>query len=674
MFERPEFLIGDKLPFEDHIDDLTVVHKDAAVTRGFEFYGVYPDTADDADAAGWYDRLHGFFMNIAADDIEITILRHRGDAEASFCQDGPHTTEFARSFSAAYRETLLRNTLYWNRLFFLVTVHPPAPVKRSMLKFIADSMEDPRVGIVERRERLARTCDWLMVQLAEFGPRPLGLEERGGHLYSQIFEAVVLAMTGKWRPVPLTTGPSCHGMFSETLKFRRGRIEFQGAGDPHYAEMYAFKQYPMNTWPGMFHQLSMATYRLTVAQSFRFLSNAAAQSVVDRKQNTATVAGDKAISQIAALGVAADELISRKWVLGDHSMVVIAFGDDERQMHNVGNATWRDLAACGVVATRITAGVQAAWLSLFPGNRFWRLRPGYVKSGNFVAFEPLYNLPQGAETSKWGGPIVTLRTPAGTPFRFHWHPPNNITGGNANTLLTGMGGAGKTTLIAALFTQTSGRARIVALDHKRGWQFLIKALDGDYAVWGAGQPHCSPLKALSDAPCDIEFLTELFRGCIGEMTEEEGKRLAIGLQTLMTLPPELRDVGELRAFFDTATEGAGVRLDKWCHGNELGWVLDAPVDTVQFGSLSGIDTTAIMDNPRARGPLMAYLFYRVLALLDGQPVLIPVDEGWRALMDQDFRDAIEKHLRTIRSKNGVSCVHHSVARRHCRGWHCACAY
>ena len=62
------------------------------------------------------------------------------------------------------------------------------------------------------------------------------------------------------------------------------------------------------------------------------------------------VAGDKALSQSEELIRAADELLSRKWVLGDHSLVLIAFADSKRAMVEVGNAAWRDLAACGLVA------------------------------------------------------------------------------------------------------------------------------------------------------------------------------------------------------------------------------------------------------------------------------------------------------------------------------------
>jgi type IV secretion system protein VirB4 len=84
------------------------------------------------------------------------------------------------------------------------------------------------------------------------------------------------------------------------------------------------------------------------------------------------VAGDKALSQSEELTRAADELLSRKWVLGDHSLVLIAFADGKQAMVEVGNAAWRDLAACGLVATRISHAIQGAYLSCLPGGANWR--------------------------------------------------------------------------------------------------------------------------------------------------------------------------------------------------------------------------------------------------------------------------------------------------------------
>jgi type IV secretion system protein VirB4 len=157
----------------------------------------------------------------------------------------------------------------------------------------------------------------------------------------------------------------------------------------------------------------------------------------------------------------------------------------------------------------------------------------------------------------------------------------------------------------------------------------------------------------------MEFLVELLRGCIimntdYEMTQEEDRRLALGLRIVMSMPPEDRGLAEVRSFLGVDEDGAGSRLAKWCHGEELGWVIDAPTDALSLDdTLHGFDTTALLENPRARGPSLLYLFHRIEMMLDGNPILIPNDEGWRALLDETFRPMISKRLRTIRSFGGA---------------------
>ena len=46
--------------------------------------------------------------------------------------------------------------------------------------------------------------------------------------------------------------------------------------------------------------------------------------------------------------------------------------------------------------------------------------------------------------------------------------------------------------------------------------------------------------------------------------------------------------------------------------------------------------TQILDDPALRTPAMMYLFHRVEERLDGEPTMIVVDEGWKALDDDVF--------------------------------------
>ena len=187
----------------------------------------------------------------------------------------------------------------------------------------------------------------------------------------------------------------------------------------------------------MFAALSVAPYRSTLFQSLRFLSKADAHAVMSRKQNRMAAAGDKALSQQAELDVAADDLASNRFVMGDHSLTFVVFADSMRALGNVATAAWRDLADCGAVVAREGAALEAAYFSMIPGNTRRRVRPGVISSRNFCAMAPLHNFPSGDEHGHWGAPIALFRTSGGTPYRFHWH-----VGDVGNTLVTGETGSG----------------------------------------------------------------------------------------------------------------------------------------------------------------------------------------------------------------------------------------
>jgi len=670
MFEPREPLIGEEIQLEGRIWDDVVPTKKNGVFAMFSVDGVYPDTADEHDLVAWFEQFHNAQKSIQAEDVELFVYRCHGEVDPEDYRASDHATLFedfdptlSQALDDAYRERLFAETLYINRLYLGILIHAPSITTQSISRFFSEDT-DPRAGINRRRTRLDEICNLLQAQLSNFGLRRLGYDADRvpGLLFDEIAEALAFAGTGLERQIGATTGRLGNAIFSEDIHFRPSNspkwIEFEQPAGTTCGVIYDFKDYPASTAPWMLDALSVAPYRCTLAQSYRFLSNAAAVAVVGRKQNKMLISGDKANDQIEELDKAQNRLLNREFVLGEHSLVLLAFANSRRNLSAVSNAAWRDLTACAITAKRVTRILQAAYLSIFPGNSHLQPRPVLVSSINFCAFAPLYNWPSGSETGQWPGREIALfRTLAGTPYRFHWHgqtaDKSNLV--NGNTLVTGDSGSGKTTGVGALIAFSASRARIIALDHKRGWQFLFPRLHGSYAALGAGEPHLAPLKALDGTPRNLEFLTELIRGCIGGIIlEEESRRLSLGLQTVMQLPPEERSISELCAFFDSSPEGAGARLAKWrWPDGELGWVIDAPKDSFSLTDRCCYDTTDLLDNERASGPALSYIFHRISLALDGRPLLLPFDEGWRALKIPTFRNMIEKQVRTIRSKGGV---------------------
>src|SRR6185437_7634605 len=76
------------------------------------------------------------------------------------------------------------------------------------------------------------------------------------------------------------------------------------------------------------------------------------------------------------------------------------------------------------------------------------------------------------------------------------------------------------------------------------------------------------------------------------------------------------------------------RLRPWWGEGPNAWLFDNQTDELDLANRTiGFDMTLVLDDPALRTPAMMYLFHRVEQRLDGEPTLIVIDEGWKALDD-----------------------------------------
>ena len=374
-----------------------------------------------------------------------------------------------------------------------------------------------------------------------------------------------------------------------------------------------------------------------------------------------TTAMDKASSQTAELTLAADNLASNVFAMGDHHLSLMVFADTLDQLAVVAARARRDLAESGAVVAREDLALEAMVYAQLPGNLKLRTRPGAISSRNFAAMASLHNYPTGAPKGHWGAPLTVFRSTGGTPYTFHFHAPLGTVTDLGNIFVAGPAGSGKTTVVLFCLAMAERQgAQVVFFDKDRGGEILARAVGGIYLVLPSGQASgLAPLKALGNNPRDIEFLKGLVKALVADgeqsMSPEEERRLELGIRSVMTLPPEHRSFAELRAFLGQADpNGPGARLEKWCAGRSLGWVLDNDHDAVSLDApFLGFDMTSVLDDVVTRGPIMSYLFHRIEALNDGRRLVLAIDEFWKALLDPGFRDLVNDKLKTIRKLNGV---------------------
>lgn len=664
---RRERLLSDYMTIMDHGDDWYVLLEDGSAFAMIEVEGAAAYTAEIEHVNWLHNRLNLTYRNIAISCPEITIYDCRGHADPGVYPLAPSTNPLVRQIESAYRERLLDDSLYSNRLFVGVRMprrHIGGEAVGGRLSRWFSTQRSDEQGHDDRVDALRALCNQLLSELKAYRPRQLGIVGRDGVDFSEIAAAIAFAFTGVPRKVPLVVGHDESGrhfgrlgnvVLSEDVIIGTEAVEFRGNGRSIFAAALSMREYPSRTRPGMFGALAVGPYCRTVMHSFTVLLSADGMSVVTRKQNSMVRAGDKAFSQVAGLTTLADSLQNNDLVMGLHNMVVIAFADGLKALAAVVDRVSEDMAGCGAVVIRERRALEAAIFSMLPGNAHLYVRPGTISSRNFAAMAPLHGFPTGPKRGRWGDPVCIFRSPAGTPVYFHWALTKN---GNGNTLFTGESGSGKTLATGFLQAMSLRFAGVFAIDHKRGWEVLFRSMGAPYGILGAGRPVFSVLKALDASERNVEFLTELFRGCIMQddyvPDDEESRRLPMGIRSVLSLPAPDRWLEDVCAFMGAKSGGAASRLRQWCWGQELGWVLDAPQDVLNIaGDVNAVDITQLMTNKRAHGPAVIYLMHRIALRLDGRPFLVPMDEGWLAAENSIFAPLIFAQARTIRSRGGV---------------------
>lgn len=651
------------IPYVRHVDERVIALDSRALMVVVGLEGVSFETADTLDLNALHRDLNTLYRNIADERLALwTHIIRRRDNEYP---DGEFSNAFSRTLNDKYRSRMIGEDLFRNDLYLSLVWHPGRDPAERVAAFLSKLRKARRRSIELDEDALKHLDDAIVdvtAGLKRFGPRVLTLQEREGLVFSEPSEMLHQLVGGRREPVPLTEGRVSSAIYSDRVIIGRETVEIRHEGSSRYAGMFGFKEYPARTRPGMFDGLLTAPYELVLTQSFSFLSKSDAKTVMGRKQNQMVSAGDKAGSQLAELDDALDDLESNRFVLGDHHLTLTVFADSVKELTDNMAKSRTHLTNGGAVVAREDLGLEAAWWAQLPGNFRYRVRSGGITSKNFAALSPFHSYPIGQrDGNEWGPAVAMLKTASGSPLYFNLHY-----GDLGNTFIGGPSGSGKTVLLNFILSQGEKfDAHIVFFDKDRGADLFVRAAGGTYLPLKNGRPTgCAPLKAMELTPENKVFLAQWVTKLVGSKTRElsvaETRDIANAVDGLADLPVERRTIGALRTFLDnTDPEGVASRLRRWERGGPLGWVFDNAIDDIGLGEFGvggkfvGYDMTDFLDNEEVRTPLMAYLFHRVEQLIDGRRIIIVIDEFWKALADEGFRDLAQNKLKTIRKQNGL---------------------
>lgn len=665
--------VSEHVPYSHHVTPTIVATKALEYLSVWRIGGRTFEGISMADMALWREELNNVLRGFPNGFGLYTHLVRR---QALEYPQSDYPDWFSREHDAAYRRMFEGRPPMINELYLTVSVRLMVD---SSMKWFSRLERQTAKDVLAWQARAIEQLDdinrKLQSSLRRYDAELLRIVKRGQGHFSEPAEFLGFLLNGIKQNVPVLDSrlsnylPSTRPFFS--LYGAQG--ELRGTDWNRRFTMVEIRDYPASTRPGHLNALLTLPFEFVLTQSFAAMSRAEGRAALVRQRRWLTDSGDDSRSQIAEIGLALDDLMAGKLIMGEHHATLMVLGETADQtMRHAADAIGL-LSDHMVIARTVDRALIAAWRAQLPGNWYWRPRPAAVSSLNFLSFSGLHNYLFGKPNDNpWGPAVTMLKTNSGTPYFFNFHASlaeTDETGARrlGNTMLIGQSGTGKTVLLGHLITQARkfGYTGVV-FDKDRGLQVTIEAMGGTYFPLRLGQPTGWNYLQLEPNSRNVAFMRRLTTQLASEGDIEaslhdrrEISQAIDRLTQFVDLPD--RRLSTLIQFLPSAPSRDGrslslrERLERWCAGHENGWVFDNTQDLLDLtkADLFGFDLTEFLEEGPVRDAALTYLIYRTEGMIDGRRFAYVFDEVQHPLKVPYFQEMMQNKSRTIRKQNGV---------------------
>jgi type IV secretion system protein VirB4 len=658
-WSRKEAHAGDRLPYLRLVDENTVLLRDGSLMTALQVPGLLFETEDtmalNAHAATREVMLRS---NL---DARFVLYHHVVRRRVSVSLEATFDDPLSAHIDRRWRGKLGSGSLFVNDQF-VTLVRRPARGKAGLAEKAAkmwrrkgreETEADPR----ELRS-LRAAAQAFAASLGDDGAQLLGdYQGPSGATNNEMLELLSALYNGEMRPV---RRPSDDTDIGRMIPYRRASfgldaMELRGSGGADFAAMLSLKDYPDSTSPGLLDALLRLPCEMVVSESFAPHDRQVARERIDLAIRRLRSADEEAMAERAEMAAARDALGTGAVSFGDHHLTVLVRERSLDRLDDTAATCAAALADTGAIAVREDTNLEPAFWGQFPGNEQYLVRRAMISSANMASFGSLHGFALGrAEGNHWGDAVTLLETTSATPFFFNFHH-----GDLGNFSVIGPSGSGKTVVMNFLAAQAQKFSpRTILFDKDRGAELFIRGIGGRYDRISAGEPTGFNPLALPDTAANRAFLRDWFAVLLKADGPEELATIAGAVDAAYANDASLRRLRHFRELLaGSRRPQAGDladRLSPWIEDGEHAWLFDNARDRLDLSTrVMGFDMTALLENPRLRTPTMMYLFHRIDERLDGEPTMILIDEGWKALDDEVFAARIRDWLKTLRKRNAL---------------------
>jgi type IV secretion system protein VirB4 len=652
---KREARAGDRLPYRQHLNDYTLLLDDGGLMQSMAIAGLAFETAD-ADQLNHMLAVREVMLR-AVFDARFVLYHHVIRRRVTVALDGEFASPFAAALDQQWRARLAERQLFVNEQFITLVRRPPRGKTgwpERVTRWFARGDDAPDPGLI--RELDAATSA-LLASLETYGARLLGSYDTHHGRASEPLELLSALYNGEMRSV---LRPTAAVVLGQHIPYRRvsfgiDTLELHGGGAGRFGGLLSVKDYPQATRAGLIDGVLRLGGECVLTESFAPADSQTARERIDLAIRRLRAADDDTATERREMIAAKDALVSGQIGFGDHHLTVLVRAATMPGLDVAMADAAAVLADTGAVVVREDINLEPGFWAQFPGNEDYAVRRALISTSNAAGFMSLHGFPMGTmQGNHWGPAISLLETTSATPYFFNFHAQDL-----GHFTVIGPSGSGKTVVLNFLASQAQRISpRLVFFDKDRGAEIFIRALGGHYAQLQPGQPTgFNPLQ-LADTPANRSFLIEWLGSLLQPQDSEETRQIAQGVDVAYANDRQFRRLRHFRELLagnrrPEAGDLAG-RLEPWIEDGPHAWLFDNAIDALDLTEPTvGIDMTALLDAPVLRTPAMMYLFHRVDQRLDGNPTMILIDEGWKALDDAVFAARIRDWLKTLRKRNAI---------------------
>lgn len=654
------------VPYTAHYDESTLLTEDDQLVQIIRLDGLAFQTQDEDTLRRQKRFRNRLFRSLAKSDLGVTVhvIRRKdfGYAEGTF------PNRFCAELDAAWEAKHRQAEHYLNEIYLSLI---KLPYKSGVLIGAKDRLAYlSHKRHRDRRQHWQRRCaqdlhdasQRVLQSLSPYQPKLLKMQRKPHGWFSETLRFLHYLINWQDAEVRVPRLPVRDYLGRNRPIFGTETMEMRGWTRSQLGAFLSVKEYPEATDHDMLDRFLNLPVEMVITQSYHFEDRPTSTKEIEYQQKRLDQAEDKAEDQISGLTHAMSDVAGGRVAMGWHHLSVLVKAADN-QLATLDRALvavedcFIDL---NIQATRETLNLEACFWAQLPGNFQYVARKRRISTANLAGFASLHNFPHGRQNGNWWGSAITvLETQSKTPYYLNFHlgtgayPPGHVH-------IAAPTGTGKSTLLNLLLAQAQRfNPRIYYFDDKNGGEIFARACGAAISDIALGEPSGFNPLALPDNTENRAFLAQWLESRLmmrGEpLSALQRELVQRAIDGMYRHAPGERSLVEIASYFGLDRDGTlRSRLGTWLPGGKYAGLFDGDEDRFRLDArFCYFNTTRIVQDETAFLAVLEYIFHRIDLVMDGEPFLIVLEEGWKLRRSPYFRARIDDWLMTVRKKNGV---------------------